>query len=154
MIIQSSSAALTHSVLKSLQWWQTHLRAEQWHSGDVKANQRADQLVQVRFMLECVRVCAQMRAEASPVGVYKKKKRKKKAGRHSESRVGGPSSIFSVCPEKFEPNHRIQVHLVRARRCTCRDKSSSPARLARLYLLGFTCGSTKKKNVSMIRAWT
>lgn len=94
MIIQSSSAALTHSVLKSLQWWQTHLRAEQWHSGDVKANQRADQLVQVRFMLECVRVCAQMRAEASPVGVYKKKQ-----GGTVKAEWAGPAP-FSLCVQR------------------------------------------------------
>lgn len=143
MIIQPSSAASTHSVVKSLGWWQTHLGAQQWHSGDVKANQRADQLVQVRFVLECVRVCAQRRAEASPVGVYKKKKRKRKEKEKKKSREvqwkqSGRAQLHFLCvsrevwtksQESGSPGASAAVHLSWQVQLTCPACSPLPARI-------------------------
>ena len=142
MIIQPSSAASTHSVVKSLGWWQTHLGAQQWHSGDVKANQRADQLVQGRFVLEWVPVGAPKRAEASRGREYKKKKRKrkkkKKKSREVQWKQSGRAQLHFLCvsrevwtksQESGSPGASAAVHLSWQIQLTCPACSPLPARI-------------------------
>ncbi len=65
-----------------------------------------------------------------------------KTGRHSERGVGGVSSIFSACPEKFTLNRWNRAYLARGW-CTCRQ--SGACKLA----CCFTSDSPADQNASI-----